>query len=269
MIARPPDDLLMAKAEGDEGSLKRLGGGRWQTRDGRFTIEPQSGTWVIVDSEQTDDLGLARVRGPYGSLRAAKEAIAGVRDQPPEASPLAGRMTGAPNRTKTEPRAKREVAGAPPTSRRGRRKPEPEEPEPSPEPAWLARLDEDRRRDARRLIRDLEAADLPDPIGLARRELEGDEPAVAQALVLRRLASTVLDRQAGDDKAGARATDLAVELVTWLTTRSRDPDAPLRLPGWRFVEEGGGERRIEITRRELVREIERLRKRSRDGPGQD
>ena len=47
-----------------DGSLKRLGGGRWQTRDERFTIEPQSGTWVVVDGEQTDDLGLALVRQP-------------------------------------------------------------------------------------------------------------------------------------------------------------------------------------------------------------
>ncbi|MFI5200311.1 MAG: hypothetical protein ACHQXL_08065 [Candidatus Limnocylindrales bacterium] len=55
----------------DETALKRLGGGRWQTRDERFTIEPQSGTWVVVDSEQTDDLGLPLVRGPFASLTAA------------------------------------------------------------------------------------------------------------------------------------------------------------------------------------------------------
>ena len=32
----------MAKATDDDASLKRLGGGRWQTRDERFTIEPHS-----------------------------------------------------------------------------------------------------------------------------------------------------------------------------------------------------------------------------------
>ena len=52
---------MAAKKTHDQGSLKRLGGGRWQTRDERFTIEPQSGTWVIVDGEQTDDLGLPSV----------------------------------------------------------------------------------------------------------------------------------------------------------------------------------------------------------------
>lgn len=141
----------MAKTEGDEGSLKRLGGGRWQTRDGRFTIEPQSGTWVIVDSEQTDELGLARVRGPYGSLRAAKEAIADVRDQPADASPLNERLTEHKARAKPEKGDEGEPAAAAPA--RAARKARKEEVEPSPEPAWLARLTEDRRGDARRLDR--------------------------------------------------------------------------------------------------------------------
>src|SRR5204863_5306601 len=76
----------------DTDSLKRLGGGRWETRDGRFAIEPQSGTWVIVDNEQTDELGLPLVRGPFGSLTAAKEAIESARTEGPKASPLADRM---------------------------------------------------------------------------------------------------------------------------------------------------------------------------------
>ena len=56
-------------------ALKRLGGGRWETKDGRFQIEPQSGTWVIVDTTQTNEFGLPLVRGPFPSLGAAKEAI--------------------------------------------------------------------------------------------------------------------------------------------------------------------------------------------------
>ena len=84
----------MPKATDKDEALKRLGGGRWQTRDERFTIEPQSGTWVVVDSEQTDELGLALVRGPFGSLGAAKEAIAAARDEEPAPSPLATRAEG-------------------------------------------------------------------------------------------------------------------------------------------------------------------------------
>src|SRR3954464_10916545 len=89
---------------------QRLGGGRWQTRDERFTIEPQSGTWVVVDAEQTDDLGLALVRGPFGSLGAAREAIASARDAESAASPLAARVAelrdrpGAPAERDVRPR---------------------------------------------------------------------------------------------------------------------------------------------------------------------
>src|SRR5689334_25344731 len=82
----------MAKTD----SLKRLGGGRWETRDGRFQIEPQSGTWVIVDTTQTNEFGLPLVRGPFPSLTAAKAAIESAREAGPVASPLAGRMERAP-----------------------------------------------------------------------------------------------------------------------------------------------------------------------------
>src|SRR6186997_3033140 len=76
-------------------ALKRLGGGRWETKDGRFQIEPQSGTWVIVDTTQTDDFGLPLVRGPFGSLTAAREAIETARGESPPESPLAERIAEA------------------------------------------------------------------------------------------------------------------------------------------------------------------------------
>ena len=82
----------MAQTHDKDEALKRLGGGRWQTRDERFTIEPQSGTWVVVDAEQTDDLGLPLVRGPFGSLRDAKEAIERARGTEPAESPLNARV---------------------------------------------------------------------------------------------------------------------------------------------------------------------------------
>ena len=44
-------------------ALTRLGGGRWGPRDGRFQIEPHSGTWVIEDQIQEDELRLQLVRG--------------------------------------------------------------------------------------------------------------------------------------------------------------------------------------------------------------
>lgn len=84
-------------SEPDDGeSLKRLGGGRWETRDGRFTIEPASGTWSVVDAEETDDLGLPLVRGPFRSLTEAKVAIASARATAAPASPLARRLRDEP-----------------------------------------------------------------------------------------------------------------------------------------------------------------------------
>src|SRR5215218_7515105 len=101
----------MAKASDPDASLKRLGGGRWQTRDERFTIEPQSGTWAVVDSEQTDDFGMPLVRGPYPSLTAAKEAIAGARTSEPATSPLAERIE---HRRRARPATEKAPAKAPP-----------------------------------------------------------------------------------------------------------------------------------------------------------
>jgi hypothetical protein len=244
--------------EAVDAALRRLGGGRWQTRDERFTIEPQSGTWVIVDAEQTDDLGLPRVRGPYPSLRAAREAIGSARTAEPDASPLADRIASHARKEPSKAASQKSGrSGA--RAGRARRGTEAEEPPAPPEPAWLARLAEPRRQEARRLIRDLEAADLPDPVGLARRQVVDDEPAVARALLVRRIAGLVLERKA---EGVAGAADLATDVVSWLTTRTRDPDAPLRLPGWRLVEESERSQRIEIRRRDLTDEIARLERRA-------
>jgi dihydrofolate reductase len=102
----------MAKPKDDDSSLRRLGGGRWQTRDERFTIEPQSGTWVVVDAEETDDLGLPLVRGPFPSLTAAKDAITGARSGGPSESPLPARAE------RLRPPGSGSVGRSAPTSRR-------------------------------------------------------------------------------------------------------------------------------------------------------
>ena len=91
---------MAAAPDKDEG-LRRLGGGRWQTRDERFTIEPQSGTWAVVDAEQTDDLGLPLVRGPFKSLGAAKEAIEAARGTAAPTSKLKDRAVAAPEQRAT------------------------------------------------------------------------------------------------------------------------------------------------------------------------
>jgi len=177
----------------DDGSLKRLGGGRWQTRDERFTIEPQSGTWAVVDAEETDDLGLPLVRGPFRSLTDAKAAIATARTNAAPASPLAKRLerggmkrsaaaeTGRAGRGAAKGRA----AAAKPAARHV-----PDEPE---EPGWLRDLSPAQRGHARRLIERLIGDDVADAASIVRRDLVGDVPAIAAHAIEQRLAALPAD----------------------------------------------------------------------------
>jgi hypothetical protein len=189
----------MAKASDKDEGLKRLGGGRWQTRDERFTVEPQSGTWVVVDAEQTDDLGLALVRGPFGTLTAAKAAIEAARDGEPSPSPLAERVAKLRDRPSTksagagaatakdEAPDKRAKAG---TKDEAKPRPAPKaKAEAESEPRWVLALEPAERRRAKRLIADLTQADASDPEGTVRRDLVGDVPAVAGFAVGRALAN--------------------------------------------------------------------------------
>jgi hypothetical protein len=231
---------MASKSTADDPSLKRLGGGRWQTRDERFTIEPDSGTWVVVDAEQTDDLGLPLVRGPFRSLGDAKEAIAAARSSPPDASPLAERI-GRPPAEPAERSGPRATAPEPapgrPTRSGGRAKPravppastgkrfatEPDqaaEPVEAAEPRWLASLEPDERRRARRLIARLEKAGARDPEGMARRDIVGEVPAVAAFAIERRL-----------DDLGPEADP---EAIAALLADGRDDDLGVR---WRLVDD--------------------------------
>jgi hypothetical protein len=206
----------MAKAttDKDDGSLKRLGGGRWQTRDERFTIEPQSGTWVVVDSEQTDDLGLPLVRGPFGSLTAAKEAIAKARGAEPAVSPLAAQLAELRERRAAEPKVK--------ASPKSKAKAKPAEPEPPPEPAWLRDLEPDQRRHADELIDRLTKAGAADAEGIAQREVAGKIPAVAAYAIARSLVAL-----------GPQATPAE---VASLLAAGRDTGLGVR---WRLVDDDG------------------------------
>jgi hypothetical protein len=212
----------MAKASDKDEALKRLGGGRWQTRDERFTIEPQSGTWVVVDAEQTDELGLPLVRGPFGSLGAAKEAIAGARDAEPAASPLAARAAklGDRPRTGATPKAtskSKAIEGPPPATPAKTGKPS--TPEPPVESRWIGALDPAERRRANRLIDRLTEAGAPDPEGIARRDIVGEVPAVAAFAVARAIA--------------ALGKDASPEEVVQLLATGRDEDLGVR---WRLVD---------------------------------
>jgi len=203
----------------DEESLRRLGGGRWQTRDERFTIEPQSGTWAIVDAEQTDDLGLPLVRGPYPTLSAAKAAIAGARASAAPTSPLRERPKLTLVKDDESPASER------PSHKRTAKPKEPDEPE---EPRWFRDLEPDERRRASKLIDRLSAAGAGDAENLVRRDLVGDVPAIAAYAVARAV------RALGDD---ADAADIAE-----LLSEGRDSGLGVR---WRLVDDDGRAIRLE------------------------
>jgi len=201
----------MAAATDKDESLKRLGGGRWQTRDERFTIEPQSGTWVVVDAEQTDDLGLPLVRGPFGSLGAAKEAIATAREGEPAASPLAARLRDRPAATSSaaddRPRkgtASGSKSGAARTAEPASRSKADKraKPEPPAEPRWMQALEPADRRHAKRLIDRLGEAGAADPEGIARRDIVGEVPAAAAFAIAREI------KALGDDASPAKVARL-------------------------------------------------------------
>jgi hypothetical protein len=173
----------------DNEKLRRLGGGRWESKDGRYSIESESGTWVVVDNEQTNELGLPLVRGPFPTLTAAREAMQDTRDSGPARSPLAERLTT--NR-------KREDA-------------KPKKPEPPPEPRWLQALNETDRRRVRVLMKRLEAAGVTDAEDLARTEVAEGQPAVARRALERRLGAAASVAEAveiilagRDDELGGR-----------------------------------------------------------------
>jgi hypothetical protein len=238
------------KDPADDESLKRLGGGRWQTRDERFTIVPQSGTWVVVDAEQTDDLGMALVRGPFGSLTAAKAAIATARTSEPATSSLAGRLAaggegraaakpakptkpttsttdeaGGPSGDIARSSAERRAAPAParapaPDVEVPRRKPT--SAEPPAEPGWIGDLGAAERGRARRLIAALSEAGVSDAEGIVRRDLVGDVPALAAVAIGRRLAGL------GDEATPGAVADVMAE--------GRDDRLGVR---WRLVDGDG------------------------------
>src|SRR3954454_20349059 len=216
---------MATKAAPDDEGLKRLGGGRWQTRDGRFSIEPQSGTWSVVDAEETDDLGLPLVRGPFRRLTEAKAAIAAARTSAAPTSPLAARLD--------QPRAAgRRAAALPakagdddarhigkpaeepaPAGKRDReraadkaskqrsaspvRSPKPAEPETPEEPSWFKELEPGDRGRARRMIERLTEQGVRDATSIVRRDLAGGVPAIAATAIERELAALPEDASVG------------------------------------------------------------------------
>jgi hypothetical protein len=236
---------MAAKKQDDDRSLKRLGGGRWQTRDERFTIEPQSGTWVLVDAEQTDDLGLPLVRGPFRSLTDAKSAVDAAREAVAPESPLAGRVKEAkaqPSKAAAAaPKTDTGKAGPKAGGARQAAKDPPAEPEPPSEPRWMSDLSPRDRGRARRLVERLTEAGVRDAEGVVRQDLSGGVPTVTRIAVADRLAELL--PTSGDAAAAvARALGPLVEALD----DGRDDGLEVR---WRLVD--GDNRPIGLTAQDL------------------
>ena len=215
-------------------ALKRIGGGRWETRDGRFQIEPQSGTWVIVDTTQTNEFGLPLVRGPFPSLTAAKTAIESARDEGPVTSPLAGRIDGD---AKTERAARSKARSA--TRANDGRDVEPEEPEAElpeaeleelqpaspPEPLWIRNLKPVGRQKARDLIEKLTALGIEDAEAIAHEEIAEGHPALARYALAQRIREAI---------KGKGSVESAVEAAVDVVVSGEDEELGV---GWGLVDD--------------------------------
>jgi ribosomal protein S18 acetylase RimI-like enzyme len=100
--------------------LKREAAGRYVSADGRFTVEQSSGRWMTVDAEETDDLGLPLVRGPFATLDEARDAIEAARTEPRPASDLASRAAARPRSKPAGARGRGAQGAAPSRSTGGR-----------------------------------------------------------------------------------------------------------------------------------------------------
>ena len=72
----------------EDEKLKRVLAGTYQTADSRFIVEQSTSGWLILDAEQTNELGLPLARGPFGTLDEARAAIGAARTGPRPVSDL-------------------------------------------------------------------------------------------------------------------------------------------------------------------------------------
>ena len=98
----PPKTRREDDAPVDPNKLKRETAGRYVTADGRFIVEQGSGGWMIVDGEQTNELGLPLVRGPFATLDEARAGLEGARSGEAPTSQLAERIAELKDRAATE-----------------------------------------------------------------------------------------------------------------------------------------------------------------------
>lgn len=85
--------------------LKRERAGSYRTTDGRFAVEEAGSGWMVLDAEQTDELGLPLVRGPFSTLDAARAAIIAARAEPAPGRRAGGHLAAVPDAPEAKPRS--------------------------------------------------------------------------------------------------------------------------------------------------------------------
>jgi hypothetical protein len=200
----------------DPDALVRQTAGEYRSGDGRFTVRQADVGWFVVDTEQANEFGQELIHGPFATLKAARAALP------------TSRSTKKP--TPIRKRAPRALASEPPP----------------PPPTWIDELPLAEGRAVRRLVAALEREGVTDPEELVKRDRDGLLPAVAAALIERRIAQAVAEADgSGHDATLARRV---AEMLSSDGMTSRDP-----LPGWVLVEVPAGEeppraRRIDLRR---------------------
>lgn len=208
----------MAKRKADAppsaDKLVRQAAGSYTSADDRFEVREADGGWFLVDSSQSNEFGQELMHGPFATLKAVREAMPGARD------------------TKAAPMR--------PPSRRKEAKPAKAKPPPPP-PSWIDKLTKADAARVRLLIRALDGEGIEDAEQLVRRDREGLAPAVAMALIERRLEALVEEAPAKERKRARELVRRAAEILTAEGTRLPEP-----LPGWTLIESEKPNRRIDL-----------------------
>ena len=195
----------------DPDRLVRQQAGTYRTTDDRFEVREADTGWFLVDTAQANEFGQELMLGPFGTLKAVREAIPNARTtKPPRATPKA-----------RAPAAKSKAKGAPP------------KPAPPPPPAWIERLSKAEATDVRKLIGSLEREGVTDAETLVRRDRDGLFPVVATRLIEARLEEIVTG---APEKERDRARQLVRRAAAVLSAGSTGGRGPL--PGWALVEIG-------------------------------
>ena len=206
-----------ADAPPDPDKLVRQAAGSYRTADDRFEARQAAQGWFLVDTEQSNEFGQELIHGPFGTLKALREAIPESRTAKTVAMPKA------------------------PKPQKGAAKEEPKKPKP---PTWIEKLPPAEGRALRKTIAALERDGITDAELLVRRDRDGLLPAVAIRRIERRLA------EAGDG-ASPKERKLIQQVAEILSAAGRATDA---LPGWTLVEVAPGEdppaehRRIDLRK---------------------